>query len=132
MGDNNTFISMDIPTNITVSDQSGSSQFIHTWADNVGTIYGGPTSEESAAGNDNDSTVWAKGSWRFSTSPETIATTKLTNGQAWRALLIGNFGYYGRVQSAVPPVVEVTDAANTVSVGGHTLTFAISGNKFTW
>jgi hypothetical protein len=60
-------------------------------------------------------------------TPYRIAATSMSGVGSWKAIFIGSWFYYG-TQTALPPILELTDTNNTVSVGGRMLTFGINAN----
>jgi hypothetical protein len=128
-GENNQFFGMNIPTGVTIDDHAQTTRIVNSWAGNVGPAYDRPqdqTSAKTIVGT--DPVVFVNGVWNNAgTYP--LATTKMTNGTAWRAIFIGNW-FSSSVVASMPPYVELTDVANTVVMGANTLTFSITGGLF--
>jgi hypothetical protein len=133
-GENAVFNGTVFPNDLVVVDTAKTTTYGALWDwSTTSPKYNFPYRQQAVKpiGYDN-SPVHVSGSWNLvrGTTPVTIATTPFTVGKAWKALFLGSWYYYG-LQTSIPPVLELTDTANTVTLGTLTATFTVtSGGRF--
>ncbi len=129
-GADNVFEASIFPSNLTVVDSAKTTKYRDLWDYNTNSPkYNFPGSQENTTNYSGitEPVVEVKGLWNIlaQDTPYVIATTTLNAGQAWKAIFIGNWYYYGEV-TTMPTYLELTDTSNTVTLSGKTLTFSIS------
>jgi hypothetical protein len=130
-GANNTFENATLPANLTITDTSRSSKYTSTYDSNSGLALNRPASEVPAQYDSGvagfEPPVKVSGQWGASTTPADITNAVFTTGQAWKAIITGDWYDYAMVAS-MPHTIELTDTANTVTAGGRTYTFSIGSS----
>jgi hypothetical protein len=129
-GEGNAFEGTQFPGGLAIVDSAKTTSYENLWDYNSASPkYNFPTSQQGTHVYSGliDPTIQVKGLWNLTSinTPYTIASTVLRVGQAWKAIFIGNWYYWGEA-TTMPTYVELTDAANTVTFSGQTLTFSIS------
>lgn len=129
-GDDNMFEGAALPNNLTIIDNSKTTKYHDLWDYNTNSSkYNFPASQDTTPSYSGitEPVIQVKGLWDIlaTGTPYTLATTTLNAGQAWKAIFVGSWYYYGEA-TAMPTFLELTDTSNTVTFLGQTLTFTIS------
>lgn len=129
-GSDNVFEASVFPSNLTVADSTKTTKYRDLWDYNTNSPkYNFPGNQENTTNYSGitEPVIQVKGLWNIlaQNSPYPISTTALNAGQAWKAIFVGNWYYYGEA-TTMPTYLELTDTSNTVSFLGKTLTFSIS------